>query len=707
MKKKNKKNKSNFVIKEKLIKYRCLIIFIIAVIAAEIFVFNFRTFQSMFYKSETIDNWYVTDESKAHADGKKVKFYDNNAEIMFKNVNTEVKNIYIDMESTFKLPNNPKKEDILRYEKEKNVKFYINADDESKKGGISTPGNNIVTTLEGTKYTKLQFTGKSNNVKIIFKNLKDREYIIKNISINKRVPFNFNIIRILFIFLIAAVVYAVRPKSPLYNIRLNLKNRRQLVAVCFIVILQTSFIMGGMFINNNYVYNTYSHHQQYKKLTDAILKGHFYLDEKPDERLETLEDPYDRSERDGKGIFYRWDHAYFEGKYYVYFGIVPVLVFYLPAKLIFNYDISLFMCHLILSLFFVLFCYLLIYEIIKKYYKGNISVIMYLMMAALVVNGSGIFAELNYPNLYYLPIFMGVVVSIMGLYFWLKSIKYNDDGSYKISPLYIALGSFIFSLTAGCRPQMLLGMFLAIPIFFDAVFKDRKLFSKNSIAATSAFVIPVVIVAAFISFYNFSRFGSIFDFGANYNLTTHNMVARKINLGRMPLGIFSYFFQPPNIQAKFPYITSVQVNSEYMGEIIKEYVYGGIMFLQPVFWFFILIPKLKEELKKRKVYYITLMCIIFSLIIVFVDIQFAGILARYYLDYYYIMYIGLTFVIFEMYCKYSGGIYDNIMKTSLSVLFGITLVMSFALFMGVSNLETSDSNPQLFYSIRSMIEFWS
>ena len=225
MKKKNKKNKSNFVIKEKLIKYRCLIIFIIAVIAAEIFVFNFRTFQSMFYKSETIDNWYVTDESKAHADGKKVKFYDNNAEIMFKNVNTEVKNIYIDMESTFKLPNNPKKEDILRYEKEKNVKFYINADDESKKGGISTPGNNIVTTLEGTKYTKLQFTGKSNNVKIIFKNLKDREYIIKNISINKRVPFNFNIIRILFIFLIAAVVYAVRPKSPLYNIRLNLKNR--------------------------------------------------------------------------------------------------------------------------------------------------------------------------------------------------------------------------------------------------------------------------------------------------------------------------------------------------------------------------------------------------------------------------------------------------------------------------------------------------
>ncbi len=692
--------------KAMLTKYRFFIIFLAVVFAAEIFVFNFRTFQSLFYKTETIDNWHCTDDKKAYVNGKNIRFYENNVDILLENINEEVRNIYIDMESTYNI-SNPSEGERLKYEAEKNVKFYITADDETNKKGIVTPESNIVTSLERTKYKKLQLKGKTNNIKITFTNLKDREYTINNIMINKRVPFDFNIIRILIIFIVAAVIYAIRPKSSLYNIRMDFKNRRQFAAVCIVVIIQTAFIMGCMFINNDGVYNLHSHQQQYKELTEAMLDGHFYLNEIPDEGLEMLENPYDTSERTSAAVGYSWDHAYYNGKYYVYFGIVPALVFYIPAKVIFNFDISLFMCHLILAPFFVVFCYLLLYEIIKKYYKGDIPVILYLMMAALIINGSGTFAELNYPDLYFLPIFMGIVVSIGGLYFWFKSFKYKDDGSYEISPLYIALGSFIFSLTAGCRPQMLIGMFLAVPIFYEAVFRDRKLFSKDSIAATSAFVIPVVIVAAFISYYNFSRFGSIFDFGSGYNLTNYNMASRGIKLGRMPLGIFSYFLQPLNIQAKFPYVTNVIINSGYMGEIIKSCAYGGIMFMQPVLWFIILLPKLRGEMKKRKVYLFALMCIIFSLIIAFADIQMSGIIVRYYMDFAYMLYIGAACIIFGAYCKYFGGAYEYIIRCSFAVLFVISAVLSLLLYLGVVEASPAYNNPQVFYGIQSMIEFWS
>ena len=34
------------------------------------------------------------------------------------------------------------------------------------------------------------------------------------------------------------------------------------------------------------------------------------------------------------GENYLWDTAYYEGHYYVYFGVVPVLLFYLPFYLV-------------------------------------------------------------------------------------------------------------------------------------------------------------------------------------------------------------------------------------------------------------------------------------------------------------------------------------------------------------------------------------
>ena len=51
-----------------------------------------------------------------------------------------------------------------------------------------------------------------------------------------------------------------------------------------------------------------------------------------------LENPYDALNRDSDLINrdedYLWDAAYYNGKFYVYFGILPVLVIFLPFYLI-------------------------------------------------------------------------------------------------------------------------------------------------------------------------------------------------------------------------------------------------------------------------------------------------------------------------------------------------------------------------------------
>ena len=78
--------------------------------------------------------------------------------------------------------------------------------------------------------------------------------------------------------------------------------------------------------------------QQYAMLAQAMAKGQLYLEEEPPQWLKDMDDPYDKGARDEAqketGEPYLFDVAYHDGHYYVYFGVVPVLLFYLPFYLL-------------------------------------------------------------------------------------------------------------------------------------------------------------------------------------------------------------------------------------------------------------------------------------------------------------------------------------------------------------------------------------
>lgn len=77
------------------------------------------------------------------------------------------------------------------------------------------------------------------------------------------------------------------------------------------------------------------HRDQYERMAQSILNGHLYLEyEDVDPRLSEMENPYDPQARKELGIYYHWDHAFYNGKYYMYFGIVPVFLLFLPYQLL-------------------------------------------------------------------------------------------------------------------------------------------------------------------------------------------------------------------------------------------------------------------------------------------------------------------------------------------------------------------------------------
>ena len=103
---------------------------------------------------------------------------------------------------------------------------------------------------------------------------------------------------------------------------------------------------------------------------------------------------------------------------------------------------------------------------------------------------------------------------------------------------------------AGSRPQLLVGSLLALPLFMGILKKENR----RELWKLLALALPYLGIAAFLMYYNYARFGSALDFGANYNLTTNDMTRRGFVPGRIPLGIFTYLLQPPKINARFPFL---------------------------------------------------------------------------------------------------------------------------------------------------------
>lgn len=68
----------------------------------------------------------------------------------------------------------------------------------------------------------------------------------------------------------------------------------------------------------------------YGRQFDAWQKGQIELDINVDPRLAELENPYDPAARSASKARYSWDYAFFDGKYYSYFGIAPILTVHAP-----------------------------------------------------------------------------------------------------------------------------------------------------------------------------------------------------------------------------------------------------------------------------------------------------------------------------------------------------------------------------------------
>lgn len=500
-----------------------------------------------------------------------------------------------------------------------------------------------------TTYIALEPAGNAHSIKVTFTNLSSIGAVaVTNIGLNERVPFSLDPVRLLSVLAVLLVLYAVRPQSGLFSTVLSTRSGRQRLVIGGLIAVQLVVIVALVMSNTHYLSLAHTsqveNQFQYQKLAEALLQGHFYLNDVPSDALLAMDNPYDTAARAAQGVPYLWDHAFFEGRYYVYFGILPCLVFYVPWLLVTGTGFPTWLGVAICDMVYAVGLAYLLANVCRRWFPRTSLGVFVVLDVMLFIAGGGLILART-PSMYFMPEALGLALIAWGLGLWVSGTSRGFIERGKVTA-----GALLIALTLASRPQMVLvavfGLVLFWPFLRDS--KGDRQARRQVMGAFRAAMVPFVVVIALVCFYNFARFGSPLDFGANYNLTTNDMTHRGFHADRIPFGLYAYLFQPPVLGSQFPFLRQAYLDPAYQGITIYEPMFGGYFFLYPMTFALLALPRVRKGLQAKGLLPLWAACVAVAFVLCVFDLQGAGILMRYICDFGLYFALAAAFVFLEL-----------------------------------------------------------
>ena len=455
---------------------------------------------------------------------------------------------------------------------------------------------------------------------------------------------------------------------------------------------------------------------QYGALAHSLLNGRLDLQRDPPAAMAEMQNPYDTAARQSAAPDALWDVAYYQGRYYVYFGIMPCLLFQLPFELLTGVpDLPPSLAMIMMAWLLILAVFGLVRQAAQRWFPSA-SAAACLLAAAGIAGGSQVYYLLLRPSVYEYAILCGAAFVLLALWQWLCAANTPVQHHGKIM-LHMALGSLCMALVAGCRPQMELFAVLCLPIFWPQYIRQKRLRSKQGITEAIAFVLPVILVALGLMAYNAARFGSPFDFGANYNLTSNDMTHRGFRIGRLAPALFTYFLSLPVVQAVFPYLAGTKMQTNFMGMTITEVFYGGALVSLPLLWAFAALPLLRRRMARQKdLRAMVLLPVLLAVILAALDCQMAGVLYRYLSDYLTPLLFAAALVWLwaesalapRVQAAASGSILHTVqhmLQGAMLAAVAVGICYSFCVYFAAEP-GLLGQNPALYQNVSRLVQFW-
>ncbi len=405
------------------------------------------------------------------------------------------------------------------------------------------------------------------------------------------------------------------------------------------------------------------HRNQYELMAEAILDGRICFAYGDEESLDELENPYDPDERKEAGVTYHWDHAYYNGQYYMYFGIVPVFLTFLPYRIITGTALTTFRATQFFTALIICGIFSLFW-ILHKYLFKKLPFGLYLLLSVAFSVMSVWYAAAE-PALYCTAITAAIALEVWSIFFFVWAVYFAKKENTQI--LFAGIGAFIGALAFGCRPPIALANIVVIPLLIVYLKEHkltRRLFGKLVLAAT-----PYILVATALMTYNYVRFDNPFEFGQAYQLTVADQSNYSFSInGRQILRIISEtagnFFSFKGITDAFPYFQT-----------------SSVFFNFPILALSIatLFSTVRENSKKANIWPLMIGLIASVLVISAADVLWSPyLLERYRMDIYFLMGI-LCFLTLGFW--YEGSKKTSGLTVVVSSLAVATIISSFLLYV--------------------------
>lgn len=471
--------------------------------------------------------------------------------IQIDRIDTNIGTVYMDLE----IPDGVLQYGVC-YTDEANAAFYRRFDREYVSG------------VDKTKWFTCHLNGKSQQLIIRLEDLEDGyTFQLNELQINKPAPFRFSPIRFAVIFVTAVVLYGLR-RTSFFLSRERTVVHHVILAGIFAVFLTIAILF---YVNS---YGDVQSYQMYNcDFTDALINGQLHLDIEVSEELQALENPYDTSVRQTQGVEYSWDTAYYNGKYYCYFGIVPALLFFVPYKLLTGMYLQCNIVVIIAYSLYMLFLDITVIRILRRLIPADVPFGMECIALILLNSAINIFCFAAEPTFYHVLYAVGLCFVSAG--FGLLTFWYTGKRKHK---LLLFIGALLLALAVGCRPPLLLYTLFLVP-FGIQIIKEKK---KACVADIVVLLIPYLVVGSGLAVYNYLRFDNFMEFGVTYQLTAQDQVHGSHTLYEIPLLLWLGFFQPLHFSAVFPFITPGDPANNYAGSFFREVGLTPLLSQMPV-----------------------------------------------------------------------------------------------------------------------------
>ena len=361
----------------------------------------------------------------------------------------------------------------------------------------------------------------------------------------------------------------------------------------------------------------------YNLLSDGFLSGHLHLRMAPDPRLLALPDPYDPAASLGLRSH---DLSLYHDKYYLYWGPAPVLLLYMPFRLLPLGDLPPTLAAFLFA--FVGFCFsIACLRALAQRFVPHAPRWMLAAAALALAFSNALPFTLRRVAIYEVAITAGFCLSFIALYLLITGLR---DG---VRLGRLAAASLLVGLAVGARPTMIvwvLGLVILTTVLYRRT-PDRG--ARRQIVG--ALLGPVVLIGFLLMLYNILRFGSPTEFGQKYQLSEFAPGTREANkLAYVPPGMWYYLLSPPHLALGFPFIHLAPSPESYPLTAPAQYdgveMVGGLLSTAPFIVFALLAPVVLRGTVPRVALGLTAVAF---LIIVMVSFALWGATMRYEVDF--------------------------------------------------------------------------